>query len=78
MKRLITHVDSPWIYDARGVCLGKEVVEVDGFTERELQASGTQCSECGFTSGHHGEYFVKTGQHPGGEVHGHYKMCSRK
>jgi hypothetical protein len=77
VKRFVTHVDAPWIYDSKGNCLGKEVIEVDGFTEAELKATGTCCPECGLPNGNHGEYWVRTGGHPGGEVHGYYKKCSR-
>jgi hypothetical protein len=63
------------IYDKYGNWLGREVIEVDGFTKNELPPG---CPECGYKNGYHGEYFVKTGQHPGGEVNGYYKKCSQE
>jgi hypothetical protein len=63
------------LYNSKGEWLGHEVVEGEAFTKEELK--NAQCPECGYCNGHHGEYFVKTGQNPGGEVHGFYRKCSR-
>jgi hypothetical protein len=72
MKRLVT--TDKVIYDRTGKWLGREVIEVDGFTEQELH-NQPACPECGAYNGGHREYFVKTGQHGGGEVYGHYQQC---
>lgn len=77
MKRLVMPSGARWLYDAKGECLGKEVLEVEAFTEEELQTTGTMCSECGKPNGYHGEYFVKTGQCGAGSVEGHYQRCSK-
>ena len=62
------------IYDQTGGWLGREVIEVDGFTAGELK-SQPYCPECGAYNGSHREYFVKTGQDGGGGVDGYYRKC---
>lgn len=74
MKRLVT--TSNWLYDSTGKPLGREVVEIEAFTEQELKQNGNQCSECGGFGGVHREYFVKTGQDGFGSVDGYYRRCS--
>ncbi len=74
MKRLVT--TNTTVYDQFGEWLGKEVIEVDGFTELELK-SNPSCYECGAYNGAHRDYFIKTGQCNAGSVEGYYKKCSR-
>ena len=61
--------------DEKGRWLGHEVVEKEAFTYEELNP--VRCSECGLANGAHGEYLIKTGQHPAGSVEGYYKKCSK-
>lgn len=73
MKRLIATNKS--LYDNTGTYLGKEVIEVDAYTEEELRPH--QCSECGAAGGAHREHFIKTGQCGAGSVEGRYQQCSK-
>lgn len=72
MKRLIQTNRS--IYDKTGKFIGKEVIEVDGFTEAELK-NDPACAECGAYNGGHREYWITTSMDHG-EVRGHFQKCS--
>jgi hypothetical protein len=66
------------MYDAKGNCIGNRVVSVEAYTADEAQERSRSlgCSECGGID-EHILYFVKTGQHPAGEVEGYTKKCSK-
>jgi hypothetical protein len=65
-------------YDAKGCCLGREVILVQETFSTEEAKSLQQilgCPECGGI-GEHKSYFVQTGQNPAGSVEGYTKQCS--
>lgn len=75
MKRLI--LTGKAIFDNKGKWLGREVIEVDGFTSEEVKKLDNYCKVCTGANGVHKEVWVITGQ-GGGNVDGYYTQCPNR
>jgi NTP pyrophosphatase (non-canonical NTP hydrolase) len=60
----------------RNVAAERTFMETVESTVEKVAKNLVSCSDCGSRTSHHSKIFVRTGQHPGGEVDGYFRDCN--